>query len=206
MSWGASGYAGNLRTSGKGIGKSSGVPAGLAVVLLAGYLVLCGTVCQGVMLPNTYVNGHDIAGLTREEAAEAVRDILAEDYASISLTVAAEGQKYTVDLTGALDLDAGDLVQEAYAHGHSGFFGRGMVWILSHLKSNARNVLPQVSDEKALEKSIADSGVLQVDTAVADSYQLIRSKDHLYQGDQRTGGRSGAVKRSPSEGGGPGSL
>ena len=150
--------------------------AGLAVVLLAGYLVLCGTVCQGVMLPNTYVNGHDISGLTREEAAEAVRDILAEDYASISLTVAAEGQKYTVDLTGALDLDAGDLVQEAYAHGHSGFFGRGMVWILSHLKSNARNVLPQVSDEKALEKSIADSGVLQVDTAVADSYQLSDQK------------------------------
>lgn len=146
--------------------------AGLVVVLLAGYLVLCGTVCQGVMLPNTYVNGHDISGMTQEEATQAVKEIFAQDYASVTLTVAAEGENYTVDLTKALDLNADSLVQEAYDHGHSGFLSRGMAWILSHLKSNARNVLPHVSDEAALEESVAASGVLKVDTAVADSYKL----------------------------------
>lgn len=146
--------------------------AGLAVVLLAGYLVLCGTVCQGVMLPNTYVNGHDMSGMTLEEATEVVENTFAEDYDAISLTVAANEKKYTVDLTNTLERNAADLAQEAYEHGHGAFFSRGMVWILSHMKSNARNVLPHVSDEAALEENIAASGVLEVDTAVADSYEL----------------------------------
>ena len=149
-----------------------GCLAGLAVVLLAGYLVLCGTVCQSVMLPNTYVNGRDISGLTLEEATQVVQDTFAQDYASIGLTVAAEGKEYGVDLTGALALNASDVAQEAYEHGHGAFFTRGMVWILSHLKGNARNVLPHVADEAVLEERIADSGVLKVDTAVADSYKL----------------------------------
>ena len=75
-------------------------------MLLAGYLVLCGTVCQSVMLPNTYVNGRDISGLTLEEATQVVQDTFSQDYASIGLTVAAEGKEYGVDLTGALDLNA----------------------------------------------------------------------------------------------------
>lgn len=83
-----------------------GCLAGLAVVLLAGYLVLCGTVCQSVMLPNTYVNGRDISGLTLEEATQVVQDTFSQDYASIGLTVAAEGKEYGVDLTAALDLNA----------------------------------------------------------------------------------------------------
>ena len=90
-----------------------GCLAGLAVVLLAGYLVLCGTVCQSVMLPNTYVNGRDISGLTLEEATQVVQDTFSQDYASIGLTVAAEGKEYGVDLTGALDLNASDVAQEA---------------------------------------------------------------------------------------------
>lgn len=81
-----------------------------------------------------------------------------------------------------------------------------MVWILSHLKGNARNVLPHVADEAVLEERIADSGVLKVDTAVADSYKLSRRGDHLHQRDQWPDRGSGAAEGRRPDGGGPGGI
>ncbi len=141
-------------------------------VILSGYLVLCGTVCQGVMLPNTYVNGKDVSGMTMEEATAVAADAFTSDYADMSLTVRAVGKDYAVWMTNVLDLNAADLAQEAYNHGHGAFFSRGMVWILSHMERNARNILPHVAEGNALADSIEASGLLEVDSAVADFYHV----------------------------------
>lgn len=89
------------------------------------------------MLPNTYVNGRDISGLTLEEATQVVQDTFSQDYASIGLTVAAEGKEYGVDLTGALDLNASDVARRPMNTGTARFYP-GDVWILSHLKGNCQ--------------------------------------------------------------------
>lgn len=149
-------------------------------ILLIGYLVLCATVCRGVMFPNTYISGQDVSGMTQQEAQQeaqrGVTDTFADGYTAKKMTVAAEGKEYTISLAGILDLDSADAVQEAYARGHSDFFSRGMVWMLSHLKSQSKNVLPGLVAGSGLSDRIEASGLLAVDTGTADTYRVSGNK------------------------------
>lgn len=81
-----------------------------------------------------------------------------------------------------------------------------MVWILSHLKGNARNVLPHVADEAVLEERIADSGVLKVDTAVADSYKLSDAEITFTRGTSGQTADQEQLKGRRPDGGGPGGI
>ena len=51
-------------------------------------------------------------------------------------------------------------------------FYPGMVWISLPPEGQRQKRVAHVADEAVLEERIADSGVLKVDTAVADSYKL----------------------------------
>lgn len=150
--------------------------SGVVGILLIGYLVLCAAVCHGVMFPNTYINGQNVSGMTQQEAQRVVTNTFANGYTAKKLMVAAEGKEYTISLAGLLDLDPADAVREAYAHGHSHFFSRGMVWMLSHLESQAKNVLPGVKAGSGLSDRIEASGLLAVDNGTADTYQVSGNK------------------------------
>ena len=77
-------------------------------------------------------------------------------------------------MSKALDLKADEAAERAFAHGHTGFFRRGLVWLFSHIKGYHKTVYPHIKDEKAMQTSVKDCGVLKVDTAVADSYKVTR--------------------------------
>lgn len=146
--------------------------AGVAVVLLIGYLVLCGTVSQDVILPNTYISGRSVSGMTLEEATDVAKTAFANNYEGLSITVRADGKEYQVELSSALDLSAKDSAQAAYDYGHGIFFTRGWDWMLAHWGGNTRNVLPEVAENDQIAKNIAASGLETVGTAVPDSYQV----------------------------------
>ena len=79
-------------------------------------------------------------------------------------------------MSKALDLKADEAAEKAFAHGHTGFFRRGLVWLFSHIKGYDKTVYPHIKDEKAMQTSVKDSGVLKVDTAVADSYKVTKNQ------------------------------
>lgn len=149
---------------------------GLCAVVLIAYLVLCGTVCKEYIFPNTKVNGQDLSGMTLQEAEDVLTKGFQEQYADAALTVKAEGKSYTVDMSKALDLKADEVAERAFAHGHTGFFRRGLVWLFSHIKGYHKTVYPHIKDEKAMQTSVKDCGVLKVDTAVADSYKVTKNQ------------------------------
>ncbi len=149
---------------------------GLCAVVLIAYLVLCGTVCKEYIFPNTKVNGQDLSGMTLQEAEDVLTKGFQEQYADAALTVKAEGKSYTVDMSKALDLKADEAAERAFAHGHTGFFRRGLVWLFSHIKGYHKTVYPHIKDEKAMQTSVKDCGVLKVDTAVADSYKVTKNQ------------------------------
>lgn len=149
---------------------------GLCAVVVIAYLVLCGTVCKDGMFPNTKVNGQDLSGMTLQEAEDVLTKDFQERYASAALTVEAEGKTYTVDMSKVLDLKADEAAEKAFAHGHTGFFRRGLVWLFSNITGYHKTVYPHIKDEKAMQASVKDSGVLKVDTAVADSYKVSKSQ------------------------------
>lgn len=149
---------------------------GLCAVVLIAYLVLCGTVCKEYIFPNTKVNGQDLSGMTLQEAEDVLTKGFQEQYADAALTVKAEGKSYTVDMSKALDLKADEAAERAFAHGHTGFFRRGLVWLFSHIKGYHKTIYPHIKDEKAMQTSVKDCGVLKVDTAVADSYKVTKNQ------------------------------
>ena len=149
---------------------------GLCAVVLIAYLVLCGTVCKEYIFPNTKVNGQDLSGMTLQEAEDVLTKGFQEQYADAALTVKAEGKSYTVDMSKSLDLKADEAAERAFAHGHTGFFRRGLVWLFSHIKGYHKTVYPHIKDEKAMQTSVKDCGVLKVDTAVADSYKVTKNQ------------------------------
>ena len=148
------------------------VAAAVVALLLVIYLILCGVVSRGVMVPRTTINGQDVSGMTKEEASQVVERIFVDDYSELKLPIAVGDKEYPVDLSGILDLDVAGSVQEAYHFGHGLFFLRGGQWIAANLAGNTRHVHPNFSDEKALDERIDKSGVLEVNTAVDDKYEL----------------------------------
>lgn len=149
---------------------------GLCAVVLIAYLVLCGTVCKEYIFPNTKVNGQDLSGMTLQEAEDVLTKGFQEQYADAALTVKAEGKSYTVDMSNAAGSESGRGGGTAFAHGHTGFFRRGLVWLFSHIKGYHKTVYPHIKDEKAMQTSVKDCGVLKVDTAVADSYKVTKNQ------------------------------
>ena len=149
---------------------------GLCAVVAIAYLVLCGTVCKDRIFPNTKVNGQDLSGMTLQEAEDVLTKDFQEQFASVTLTVEAEGRLYTVDMSKVLDLKADEAAEKAFAHGHTGFFRRGLVWLFSHVVGYHKTVYPHIKEEKAMQTSVKDSGVLKVDTAVADSYKVTKNQ------------------------------
>lgn len=168
------------------------VALGLGAVIVVAYLVLCGTVCREEMFPDTQVNGQDLSGMTLEQATEVLSDTFAKEWKDTTLTVTAAGEEYTVDMTKALELKADEVAERAFAHGHTGFFRRGVVWLFSHIRGYHKTVLPHIGDEAALKESVKATGLLKVDTAVADSYKTSKNKITFTRGvsGQKTNGEA----------------
>ena len=75
-------------------GKKGAVLAGvIAAVLLCGYLGLCAWVGgRNVIMPHVGISGLDVSGMTRDQAADALKNALAEESGDpITLNISCEG-------------------------------------------------------------------------------------------------------------------
>lgn len=153
--------------------RTVGIAAGsLAAVLVIGYVVCCAMVDQETVLGHFVVNGVDLKGMTRQEAAAALEAECQADYGEAAISVEANGDVYEVSVADALSLDAEQGVERAFARGHGGFLSRGLALIQAQWQVESCELLPQVTDREALEAAVAASGLLEIDTTVQTGYEV----------------------------------
>lgn len=120
---------------------------------------------NGLNLPNVYVDGVFVGGMTPEQTAAALRDAKWDAYEGESLTVTLPaGADFTVDyLRSGAVLSRDDAVAAACAYGHEGdVFSNLWHWLANHLRP-----VDVLSDDRPLDKSYLlsriDEGVLRLD-------------------------------------------
>ncbi len=152
------------------------------VLLAAAYCALCGVVSTGSTLRSgTSVNGIDIGGMTRDEAAEALQMALSGvtavegvDYSTLELDPNMEGVgTYTIDLSASLGYDTDAVVEEAYAYDRGGFFlTRGLRWLSTVGGGRTYTILPGAVDADQVSDALEACGILELNTTVQTTYTL----------------------------------
>ncbi len=156
--------------------------AAVLVLLAAAYCALCGVASAGNTLRSgTSVNGVDIGGMTKDEAAEALQTALSGvtavegvDYSTLELDPNMEGVgTYTIDLSASLGYDTDAAVEEAYAYDRGGFFlTRGLRWFSTIGGGRTYTILPGAVDADQVSDALEACGILELNTTVQTTYTL----------------------------------
>ncbi len=96
-----------------------------AAVIACGYGALCVRANAETLLPNTYVLGANLGGMTRAEAESAIREQVLLDYADKTLTVAVGEETVALPVSGFVQVDSALAVNRAFSEGRPGSFLSG---------------------------------------------------------------------------------
>lgn len=159
---------------GKKAGKKTALAAigAVAIVLLGGYAVLCTQVNEEAILPKTTVNGVDLSGMTKEEAAAALSEDFQTRRANAAVKVAVDGQDYTIQVGDTLTLDCSAVAEDITAVNRGAFLTRGAALLKNMVSGSHKNFFPSVTDNEKLEQNIQTSGLMEIDTTVQTTYQV----------------------------------
>ena len=92
-------------------GKKKGLVAALSVVavivlLAAAYGIFCLIIEDDKIWADASINGVNIQGMSKKEAAQTVEQKFEEDYKDTAVTVELDGQQYTMNVFPMLGMDA----------------------------------------------------------------------------------------------------
>ena len=145
----------------------------IVIVLCLAVLAVCGTAVWGYtvsvdehILPNIYVGGVDVGGMTKTEADQALRDAGFDALEGRSLAVRLPaGAKFAVDyLRSGAVMSRSEAVDLAYALGHGGnVFTNLWSWVESRLAPVRIEPGTRALDEQYI-RSCMDGGILSLDT------------------------------------------
>ena len=115
-------------------GKKKGLVAALSVVavivlLAAAYGIFCLIIEDDKIWADASINGVNIQGMSKKEAAQTVEQKFEEDYKDTAVTVELDGQQYTMNVFPMLGMDASAEIEKAYEKGHGNLLVRGLEWV-----------------------------------------------------------------------------
>lgn len=149
-----------------------------AAVLAGGYGVLCGQVKETNILPKTVVNGVDLSGMTREEAAKALMEDFQARYTEAKLEVSVEGgEPYTVKVGNTLSLDAEAVAAELLEVNQGPYLLRGAAQLRAMTMGQSLRKAPSVTNTDKLAKNIKKSGLMDINTTVQTGYEVNKDGD-----------------------------
>ncbi len=133
------------------------------VVLLFGvYFILCFAKDDNTVWENVIVNGVPIAGMTADQAKNAVESSFEKENKDAAFTVRIDGQEFSIPVYKTLTFDAGPVVADAYRSGHRSWILRGFDFLdsqVTKLHPENHTIRPEFSNDDALKKAIAESGI-----------------------------------------------
>ncbi len=147
----------------------------IALVIAIGYVALCFVKDDEVIWEHVRINGVSVAGLTREQAEEAVEENFKRMYSEAAFDVDLEGSTYSVPVFHALDIDPVDAVEDAYRYGHGQWYTRGYEWIRSELsKMRERDITvdPYVRDATWIADAIAETDIEEYNSMTESTYDI----------------------------------
>lgn len=144
------------------------IPTGVVTILLVGYLILCAIAGGNDSYFHTTINGINVSGKNKQEAAQMINEQYQKDTKQVTMTLKVNDKTYYVDLSDNLSFNADEEVQKAYDDLYDSFLLRGYRYIVgAHYKTSV-----YIKDEALLSQSIEKSKVNELNTKVDTSYQL----------------------------------
>ncbi len=157
-------------------GKTIALCVGLGVAVVAcGYGVLCVKANAEVLLPNTYVLGVNLGGMTWEEAASTLQQQVLEDYANETQTVTVAEEAVELNVAGLVRVDPDLAVDKAFAESQPGSFLSGGIAYLKALTVGTTVDVSEAVEFLQLDQALSDLSEAIVATnqaAVPTTYEL----------------------------------
>lgn len=154
-------------------GRKGGVLAGVIVaVVLCGYLGLCAWAGgRDAILPHVSISGLDVSGMTQDQAADALKNALAEESGDpITLNISCEG--WSGQLSAAdLAVDQEATVQAAMQAGEGPFLARGGQY-LAHLLGAGSQVELALQDQQPALTTLLEDMERQVGDVTMAHWQV----------------------------------
>lgn len=144
------------------------IPVGIVLALVVGYLFLCVIAGSNDYFSNTKINGIDVSGMTKQEAADALEKQYQDDCNNLSMSLKAGEEEYIVSLKDNLVFDANGTAVEVSDELHNSFLMKGYYYLCKGDFTTGVSV----KDEEVLTQSITDSKILDYDTKVDTTYKL----------------------------------
>ena len=161
-------------------GKKKGLVAALSVVavivlLAAAYGIFCLIIEDDKIWADASINGVNIQGMSKKEAAQTVEQKFEEDYKDTAVTVELDGQQYTMNVFPMLGMDASAEIEKAYEKGHGNLLVRGLEWVemkWGKAEKLSYDVQPTVAHPDEVEGIVQASGIQDYNSMQDTTYEV----------------------------------
>lgn len=157
----------------------SWILTGIFVVIL--YAVICLIIGNRKFYDKTSINGIDVGKMKPTEAARLVSNQYDRDYSSASVRIELNGQRYTLNISEALDRDSYSSVKDIQDRTHR-FWIRGYGFLKSKISGTDYNIYPEIGDAQKLKKLVESSDIMKADLSREDGYKIDNDKLILTKG------------------------
>lgn len=145
------------------------------------YAVICLIIGNRKLYDKTSINGIDVSKMKSEEAASLISDQYDRDYSSASVRIELNGEKYTLNISEALDRDPYSSVKDIQDRTHR-FWRRGYGFLESKIGGTDYDIYPKIGDVQKLKKLVEGSDIMKVDLSRDDGYKIDNDKLILTKG------------------------
>ena len=161
-------------------GKKKGLVAALSVVavivlLAAAYGIFCLIIEDDKIWADASINGVNIQGMSKKEAAQTVEQKFEEDYKDTAVTVELDGQQYTMNVFPMLGMDASAEIEKAYEKGHGNLLVRGLEWVemkWGKAEKLSYDVQPTATHPDEVEGIVQASGIQDYNSMQDTTYEV----------------------------------
>lgn len=160
--------------------KKKGLVAALSVVavivlLAAAYGIFCLIIEDDKIWADASINGVNIQGMSKKEAAQTVEQKFEEDYKDTAVTVELDGQQYTMNVFPMLGMDASAEIEKAYEKGHGNLLVRGLEWVemkWGKAEKLSYDVQPTATHPDEVEGIVQASGIQDYNSMQDTTYEV----------------------------------
>lgn len=157
----------------------SWILTGIFVVIF--YAVICLIIGNRKFYDKTSINGIDVGKMKPKEAARLVSNQYDRDYSNANVRIELNGQRYTLDISEALDRDSYSSVKDIQDRTHR-FWIRGYGFLKSKIGGTDYNIYPEIGDAQKLKKLVESSDIMKADLSSEDGYKIDNDKLILTKG------------------------
>lgn len=155
------------------------------VLLAAAYGIFCLMIEDDKIWADASINGVNIQGMSKKEAAQAVEKQFEDTYKDTTVTVELDGQQYVMNVFPMLGIDASAEIEKAYEKGHGNLLVRGLEWLemkQGKAETLSYDVQPTAANPDQMEEIVQASGIQDYNSMQDTTYEVTDSALVVHKG------------------------